>query len=54
MTSMTLDPHANQSVHSQSLQSSPVARSVVSVWSVEPSRVSEEDELCPFTEEGLK
>uniref|UniRef100_A0A8D2N7Q0 Tetratricopeptide repeat domain 17 n=1 Tax=Zonotrichia albicollis TaxID=44394 RepID=A0A8D2N7Q0_ZONAL len=38
MTSMNLDLHANQSVHSQSLQSSPVARSVVSVWSVEPSR----------------
>ncbi|KAJ7406142.1 Tetratricopeptide repeat protein 17 [Pitangus sulphuratus] len=39
MTSMNMDLHANQSIHSQSLQSSPVARSVVSVWSVESSRV---------------
>ncbi|XP_055573366.1 tetratricopeptide repeat protein 17 isoform X2 [Falco cherrug] len=38
MTSVNLDLHANQSHHSQSLQSSPVARSIVSVWSVESSR----------------
>ncbi|KFP73578.1 Tetratricopeptide repeat protein 17, partial [Acanthisitta chloris] len=38
MTSVNLDLYANQSDHSQSLQSSPVARSVVSVWSVEPNR----------------
>ncbi|KGL84731.1 Tetratricopeptide repeat protein 17, partial [Tinamus guttatus] len=35
MTSVNLGVHANQSDHSQSLQSSPVARSVVSLWSVE-------------------
>ncbi|NXG52378.1 TTC17 protein, partial [Psilopogon haemacephalus] len=38
MTSLNLDPHGNQSDHSQASQSAPVARSIVSVWSVAPSR----------------
>ncbi|XP_061854180.1 tetratricopeptide repeat protein 17 isoform X1 [Colius striatus] len=38
MTSVNLDLRANQSDHSQSLQPSPVAHSVVSVWSVESNR----------------
>ncbi|XP_053801440.1 tetratricopeptide repeat protein 17 isoform X2 [Vidua chalybeata] len=53
MTSMNLDLHANQSVHSQSLQSSPVARSVVSVWSVEPSR-DKQHILWPQRSECMK
>ncbi|XP_066043978.1 tetratricopeptide repeat protein 17 [Chamaea fasciata] len=53
MTSMNLDLHANQSVYSQSLQSSPVARSVVSVWSVEPSR-DKQHILWPQRSECMK
>lgn len=54
MTSVNLNLHANQSDYSQFLQSSPVARSIVSVWSVESNGVSEEDKLCPFKEELWK
>ncbi|NXH21893.1 TTC17 protein, partial [Bucco capensis] len=38
MTSVNLDLHANRSDQSQSLQSSPVPHSIVSVWSVESNR----------------
>lgn len=54
MTSLNFDLDTNQSDHSQSLRSSPVARSIVSVWSVESSRVSEQDKFCCFKEEFWK
>ncbi|KFV13218.1 Tetratricopeptide repeat protein 17, partial [Tauraco erythrolophus] len=53
MTSVNLDLHANQSDHSQSLQSSPVARSVVSVWSVESNR-DKQHILWPQRSECMK
>nr|XP_010305968.1 PREDICTED: tetratricopeptide repeat protein 17 [Balearica regulorum gibbericeps] len=53
MTSVNLDLHANQSDHSQSLQSSPVARSIVSVWSVEPNR-DKQHILWPQRSECMK
>ncbi|KFV85380.1 Tetratricopeptide repeat protein 17, partial [Struthio camelus australis] len=53
MTSVNLDLHANQSDHSQSLQSSPVARSVFSVWSVEANR-DKQHILWPKRSECMK
>uniref|UniRef100_A0A8B9PGW8 Tetratricopeptide repeat protein 17 n=1 Tax=Apteryx owenii TaxID=8824 RepID=A0A8B9PGW8_APTOW len=53
MTSVNLDLHANQSDHSQSLQSSPVARSIVSVWSVESDR-DKQHILWPKRSECMK
>uniref|UniRef100_A0A8B9RSX9 Tetratricopeptide repeat protein 17 n=1 Tax=Accipiter nisus TaxID=211598 RepID=A0A8B9RSX9_9AVES len=53
MTSVNLDLHANQSDHSQSLQSSPVARSIVSVWSVESNR-DKQHILWPQRSECMK
>uniref|UniRef100_A0A8C3JWQ2 Tetratricopeptide repeat protein 17 n=1 Tax=Calidris pygmaea TaxID=425635 RepID=A0A8C3JWQ2_9CHAR len=53
MTSVNLDLHANQSDHSQSLQSSPVARSIVSVWSVESNRETQHI-LWPHRSECMK
>ncbi|XP_074765494.1 tetratricopeptide repeat protein 17 isoform X3 [Athene noctua] len=53
MTSVNLDLHSNQSDHSQSLQSSPVARSIVSVWSVESNR-DKQHILWPQRSECMK
>ncbi|XP_053922628.1 tetratricopeptide repeat protein 17 isoform X1 [Cuculus canorus] len=53
MTSVNLDLHANQSDYSQYLQSSPVARSVVSVWSVELDR-DKQHILWPQRSECMK
>ncbi|XP_042730815.1 tetratricopeptide repeat protein 17 [Lagopus leucura] len=53
MTSLNFDLHANQSGHSQSLQSSPVARSIVSVWSVESHR-DKQHLLWPQRSECMK
>ncbi|NXN99838.1 TTC17 protein, partial [Rhinopomastus cyanomelas] len=53
MTSVNLDLHANQSGHSQSSQPSPVARSVVSVWSIEPDR-DKQHILWPQRSECMK
>ncbi|XP_021257022.1 tetratricopeptide repeat protein 17 isoform X2 [Numida meleagris] len=53
MTSLNFDLHANQSGHSQSLQSSPVAHSVVSVWSVESNR-DKQHLLWPRRSECMK
>ncbi|NXN08972.1 TTC17 protein, partial [Indicator maculatus] len=53
MTSLNLDLHGNQSDHSQSSQSSPVARSIVSVWSVEANR-DKQHILWPRRSECMK
>uniref|UniRef100_A0A8C9EQQ6 Tetratricopeptide repeat domain 17 n=1 Tax=Pavo cristatus TaxID=9049 RepID=A0A8C9EQQ6_PAVCR len=53
MTSLNFDLHANQSSHSQSLQSSPVARSIFSVWSVESNR-DKQHLLWPQRSECMK
>ncbi|XP_054017394.1 tetratricopeptide repeat protein 17 [Dryobates pubescens] len=53
MTSLNLALHGNQSDHSQSSQSSPVARSIVSVWSVEPNR-DKQHLLWPRRSECMK
>ncbi|NWW48988.1 TTC17 protein, partial [Pedionomus torquatus] len=53
MTSVNLDLYANQSDHSQSLQSSPIARSIISVWSVESNRETQHI-LWPHRSECMK
>uniref|UniRef100_A0A8C3B4T8 Tetratricopeptide repeat protein 17 n=1 Tax=Cairina moschata TaxID=8855 RepID=A0A8C3B4T8_CAIMO len=53
MTSLNFDLDTNQSDHSQSLRSSPVARSIVSVWSVESSR-DKQHILWPQRSECMK
>uniref|UniRef100_A0A8C6ZI28 Tetratricopeptide repeat protein 17 n=1 Tax=Nothoprocta perdicaria TaxID=30464 RepID=A0A8C6ZI28_NOTPE len=53
MTSVNLDLPANQSDHSQSLQSSPVARSVVSFWSVDSDQ-EKQHILWPKRSECMK